>query len=1084
MIKAQKVGEMMKYLKKWIAWIATVACMVTMIISVLPMVVSAASDLGNGWQGTFGPTHNLSVSVDGTEKVHVVTFANDGNAQQAVASNNGLLAPIETGKYAFSFRVDPFTTSTEITIAVSDEIGRYGTAIGKHDRWNGWFLTIDGIEDGEGTASFYSDYQNSNTKIGSTGTVKAGDDNFVYAELIGNTLHLYLNGVKMAQFELWGAVGSGSWGRGPYDNGTALEIAVGSFCNTEARIAIDVDPTITQAELTALIDECETMQNFMATTAQETAFRNAIETAKTANDEAASSYDRFEAEKALKAARNAYRTNKGGKYNFYMQNGASVRTAADTSGLRFTSYFGGNIITFLEAEKEAGRIQSYSFHTLMIPQKLLFGQELTAETPDVLDVTHDQYHESGVAGTTRITAVLWGYELENYTVDVAARTYLKIMDSDGVAQEIYTPFTVENNVRNIATVAGKARKDESVTYTDAERKVLEEYDVTLPWTYVFNVEDYEGATDNETVSNAVTALKKKIAQANAVGRDADYELNFEENRNYRFSQTLNLTAMNDVTVNGNGAQFVFTEFVNALAVSNCKEMTLKNFSVDYDPLPYIQGTVSSSSPSILGDSTVTITVDPGYLADPAVLGTGTIYGNIHDRTTGAVAEGTDHTNTFSNAKVNDGKITVKTDFATASLFGAGKVVTLYPRATGAMLFTNHENVKLENVNLYSSPGFGISSNGGYGNMQLKNVNIKPGAKPTGATQERLKSTNADGMHFSEHVVGPTLDECTVTHCGDDCINVQSFYYQVLEVVDENTIIAAPLYDRNTPVVGEKLEFCEKTSYDTIGTTTIAAIERYKDESYEDLKNQAWTGVYYWTENVNGYVYKITLDTTIQGLKQFDHFTSLDRLNSGTTIKNSTFGWNRARGIVVKSPNTLIENNRIERCTNDGIMGLADLAWAEAHFVSGLVVKNNTLVNTNTSSNALSSPNVDSIGSIVVGVIPLKGASAGLMENYGNKSITIEGNTITDSRTCAIVVTNADGVTIRDNTVTDPFNQKNKGSTKNVYNVTLNAGIFIGKCKNITVTGNTVKATYTGVSSAVQTDSVSGTVTNSGNTLSR
>jgi len=393
-----------------------------------------------------------------------------------------------------------------------------------------------------------------------------------------------------------------------------------------------------------------------------------------------------------------------------------------------------------------------------------------------------------------------------------------------------------------------------------------------------------------------------------------------------------------------------------------------------------------------------------------------------------------------------------------------------------MIPTGCENTSLINVNIYSSPGFGLNEGSGVGNTLFKNVNIVPGPKPAGATQIRMRSVNADGAHFGNVQKGPTFDGCTISHGGDDCINIQGFFFHVLSV-SGNKITVTPKWD--TPLtVGETIEGYKDEGYVSLGTAKIVGFEKRNDAS---LKSQIQAAYRYYDQTLgdNTLVYDIVLDKKI-GLQKGDHITSLDRIGSGAVIKNSTFKHNRARGVVAKGHDILIENNTFEGHTHPAIVVHADLYWCESGFPVNVTVRNNKITRTATSSNMIHEKNVDQIGSILVTVTPPNNVT-GFMNCFQNKNILIEGNTITDSQVYGIMALNCDGITIKNNKITNAL-CNGIGKVGSLYNITPKSGIFVGMSKNITVTGNTVTGNAA-VKQAVEIYSnCSAVLANSNNTL--
>ena len=64
-----------------------------------------------------------------------------------------------------------------------------------------------------------------------------------------------------------------------------------------------------------------------------------------------------------------------------------------------------------------------------------------------------------------------------------------------------------------------------------------------------------------------------------------------------------------MTIDGNGARLVMTDLKHAVRLSDCRNVTVKNLTVDYDPLPFTQGVITSVSPD---SRVVEFTIDKGY----------------------------------------------------------------------------------------------------------------------------------------------------------------------------------------------------------------------------------------------------------------------------------------------------------------------------------------------------------------------------------------------------------------------------------------------------------------------------------------
>ena len=270
-------------------------------------------------------------------------------------------------------------------------------------------------------------------------------------------------------------------------------------------------------------------------------------------------------------------------------------------------------------------------------------------------------------------------------------------------------------------------------------------------------------------------------------------------------------------------------------------------------------------------------------------------------------------------------------------------------------------------------------------------------------------------------------------------------------VSGNKITVTPKWD--TPLdVGETIEAYKDEGYDSLGTAKVVKFEKRNDPSLRSQIKAAYAGMDQTVQD-DTLVYDIVLDKKL-AISKGDHITSLNRIGSGTTIKNCTFKNNRARGVVVKGHDVVIENNTFTGNTHPAIVAHADLYWCESAFPVNVKIRNNKITNNATSGEMYKQAANDMIGSIFIGVTPPSTDSGSFYNCKQNKNIVIEGNTITNTNVYGIVAANCDGITIQKNTITNPF-QNGIGTVGQRFGVSPKSGILVANSSNITVNNNTV-----------------------------
>ena len=128
---------------------------------------------------------------------------------------------------------------------------------------------------------------------------------------------------------------------------------------------------------------------------------------------------------------------------------------------------------------------------------------------------------------------------------------------------------------------------------------------------VFDMANFTAASpDHDTAfTKAVTAISEAAAEANKAGRSAHIVLNLDKNAIYKIKRPIVFKQLSDVEVRGNGAQLINTARASTLQICDANHVTIRDLSIDYDPLPFTQGTIASFDRAA---REIIVKVDPGY----------------------------------------------------------------------------------------------------------------------------------------------------------------------------------------------------------------------------------------------------------------------------------------------------------------------------------------------------------------------------------------------------------------------------------------------------------------------------------------
>jgi hypothetical protein len=115
----------------------------------------------------------------------------------------------------------------------------------------------------------------------------------------------------------------------------------------------------------------------------------------------------------------------------------------------------------------------------------------------------------------------------------------------------------------------------------------------------FNIRDFGARPSSENIYNALVEVTKAAKQTTVPA-----EILFEPNQIYRISLSDDLADQTkfawsiknakNLTINGQGSTLLITHpEIGAISIENSSHITLKNFKIDYDPLPYSQGIITA-----------------------------------------------------------------------------------------------------------------------------------------------------------------------------------------------------------------------------------------------------------------------------------------------------------------------------------------------------------------------------------------------------------------------------------------------------------------------------------------------------------
>ena len=440
---------------------------------------------------------------------------------------------------------------------------------------------------------------------------------------------------------------------------------------------------------------------------------------------------------------------------------------------------------------------------------------------------------------------------------------------------------------------------------------------------------------------------------------------------YRFRETrepwqpahIALHSVTNCTIEGNGSWFYFERQATAFLLGGCDQVTIQNINIDYDPLPYAQGTVVSINEQ--PPRSIVFQLDEGYempekMRQNKFEWTTGISSNdnrrfmIFDKETKLFKTdqlGMDKNNPQPLKKLANGNYGVPIWVWNGySLQEAGVTVgtpiVIFNRSPRTIRLEGCGKVVLDNVDVYTG-GFGYVGAYGAGPLIFRNCDIKrrPGTS-------RLMACVCDGFNVRGTSQGATIENCSVEAIGDDCVNLQGAYCRFFQQVSPTELIVAPT--SGSEGANPVWHFLAGTpwrdparpknqnmkSWEYLGKRKILSKTQLKYTIPIGQKIPKWAANANYTPGQEYPALQVVLDTPLT-VDANTIFWSEGSIVRGSVIRNNVFANNWGTGIRLQTMDAVVENNKISYTALRALaIGGLPGYWGEAANSQNVVIRNN------------------------------------------------------------------------------------------------------------------------------------------------
>ncbi len=431
--------------------------------------------------------------------------------------------------------------------------------------------------------------------------------------------------------------------------------------------------------------------------------------------------------------------------------------------------------------------------------------------------------------------------------------------------------------------------------------------------------------------------------------------------------------MKNLTVDGQGSDFVFYGFVNPFVVEDSSNITFKNFTVDVARPFHSEGIIESfekdgfivkipeNFPYRVREGVLEFTdgrpvnkVQTTVSKEVVYEYGGLLEFDTKKRETAYMARDYWTTGKLVAQDLGDRRVKIFNNRFKGTV-GNTVVFACGHRNYPAFTLSGGENISIEGVTVWGCGGMGVLG------QNVKNVYVK-GCKFT-PSEGRIVSCTADATHFVNCTGEIVLDGNVFENQMDDATNIHGIYEQISGKLDDKTLITRLVHGQQlgfkTFKPGDKLEFVRGKSMITFHTNTVENVEvlnkEFKRVSFKDPlpANEKLVG------------------DAVAKLRDYPDIK----------ISNNYIGKNRARGMLLNCRGKTVVENNVFHAPGAALLSEEDACfWFEQGEVRDCTIRNNTFDNCR-------------FGVWGKGVIAV---AAGIKEDFDksryNRNIKIYGNT--------------------------------------------------------------------------------------------
>ena len=461
---------------------------------------------------------------------------------------------------------------------------------------------------------------------------------------------------------------------------------------------------------------------------------------------------------------------------------------------------------------------------------------------------------------------------------------------------------------------------------------------------VISVSDY-GLAPNSNES-AIPYISKALADCRAI--NGNVTLSFPKGR-YLFeapiaygmyediSVGININEMKNLTIDGNGSEFIMRGKFSVVSIKKSENITLKNYSVDWERPFVTQGKFINVTPYFIDlevdkfQYPYEIMDGKVYYTGPGFRTTNCFYNHLYDSINGNIVPETrdNPAGDFYKHKaleIKPGVIRFEGPFVCDRLPKKNELITLFHGIyiADGIYVSESKDIIVKDIISYHALSMGLIA------FRTENITVDNYDIIANDKKGRVFSNMADGIHLKGCKGLIKIENCTYNGGGDDCINVHNMYSVVKEKLSPNKLRVF-CYKGVFNKEGDEVVFLSKKTMQRGSSAIVKSIKL--------VSGRAWNGIY-----------EIEFTSALSDDAIADNLIESVTWNPEVIIRNNkVMKRHRGTGIRATTPKpVLIENNYFSTAGHAIHIEGDAVVWLESGSINNLTIRNNTFDNCLTS----------------------------------------------------------------------------------------------------------------------------------------